>query len=179
MAELDLTPYLTILRSTPHRIGAIHSALKGSEFLTYRVEPDTFSFIDIMAHLIHGEVDDWIPRIQLILGQDPSANDPPTFVPFDRFAGDRLIVENTIVELVDLFFVRRNQSMETLVNFGLEEHHLEWKGIHPSLGEVTLQWLLNTWVEHDLSHLNQINRVISTKFSDVGPWKEYLRILKE
>ena len=70
MAELDLTPYLTILRSTPHRIGAIHSALKGSEFLTYRVE-------------------------------------------------------------------------------------------------------------HDLSHLNQINRVISTKFSDVGPWKEYLRILKE
>ncbi|MHA2504629.1 MAG: DinB family protein, partial [Candidatus Kariarchaeaceae archaeon] len=97
----------------------------------------------------------------------------------DRFAGDRLIVENTIVELVDLFFVRRNQSMETLVNFGLEKHHLEWKGIHPSLGEVTLQWLLNTWVEHDLSHLNQINRVISTKFSDVGPWKEYLRILKE
>ena len=176
--EIDLTPYTTILKSTPHRIGAIHSALKESDFLAYKPQEDQFSFLDIVGHLIHGEIDDWIPRIRLIVEQDLTLQ-PPTFVPFDRFAGERMVQELSSTELVELFLAKRNESIEMLLNFEIQSDQLSWKGIHPALGEVNLEWLLNTWVAHDLSHLNQINRVLVSQFSDVGPWKEYLRILNE
>jgi len=39
---------------------------------------------------------------------------------------------------------------------------------------------LSTWVVHDLSHIRQITRVMAKQYKDeIGPWEEYLRIIKE
>jgi hypothetical protein len=44
---------------------------------------------------------------------------------------------------------------------------------------VKLKELLSTWVVHDLTHIAQIVRVMAERYrADVGPWKEYLGILK-
>lgn len=52
-------------------------------------------------------------------------------------------------------------------------------GIHPDFGTVTLENLLSTWVVHDLDHVVQISRVMAFQYKDeVGPWKNYMRILK-
>jgi hypothetical protein len=38
--------------------------------------------------------------------------------------------------------------------------------------------LIATWAVHDLTHLNQVNRVMAKQYSAaVGPWKQYLSIL--
>jgi hypothetical protein len=52
------------------------------------------------------------------------------------------------------------------------------KGIHPELGEVTLEQLLATWVVHDLNNIKQIVTYIAAKYErNVGPWRAYLSIL--
>jgi hypothetical protein len=55
---------------------------------------------------------------------------------------------------------------------------LDRRGLHPSLGEVTLRELLATWAVHDLDHIGQIYAGLAGSHdTDVGPWKGYLGIL--
>ena len=57
---------------------------------------------------------------------------------------------------------------------------LSLEGIHPELGKVTLKQLLATWATHDLGHLAQISRVMAKQYKgEVGPWIEYMGILKK
>ena len=68
--------------------------------------------------------------------------------------------------------------MEQLRAWDLTPEKLALRGIHPDLGEVTLENLLATWVVHDLTHIRQIVTYMAKKYTDaVGPWKEYLSIL--
>ena len=56
---------------------------------------------------------------------------------------------------------------------------LDRQGRHPELGLVTLRQLLSTWVAHDLDHLVQIARVMARRYTaSVGPWTQYLRVLR-
>ena len=58
------------------------------------------------------------------------------------------------------------------------EPNLERTGLHPAFGVVKLR-ALSTWVVHDLTHTSQIVRVLAERYrNDVGPWIEYLGILK-
>ena len=55
---------------------------------------------------------------------------------------------------------------------------LDRRGMHPSLGEVTLRELLATWAVHDLDHVSQIFAGMAGSHDGaVGPWKAYLGIL--
>jgi hypothetical protein len=55
---------------------------------------------------------------------------------------------------------------------------LDRRGLHPSLGEVTLRELLSTWAVHDLDHVAQIFAGLAGSHdADVGPWKAYTGIL--
>jgi hypothetical protein len=52
------------------------------------------------------------------------------------------------------------------------------EGLHPELGEVTLDQLLATWQAHDLTHLAQVGEVLAGRYrDDVGPWRAYLPAL--
>ena len=58
------------------------------------------------------------------------------------------------------------------------EADLDRRGMHPSLGEVTLRELLATWAVHDLDHVSQIFAgMAGSHDAEVGPWKAYLGIL--
>ena len=55
---------------------------------------------------------------------------------------------------------------------------LDRRGLHPTLGEVTLRELLATWAVHDLDHVSQIFAgMAGSHDAEVGPWKAYLGIL--
>jgi len=134
----------------------------------------TWSCYDVVGHLIHGELTDWMPRIRIIMDHGESR----TFDPFDRFAqfeGDRAQPVDT---LLDRFKELREQNLTALTDMRLSPNDLGRTGVHPALGTVTLGQLISTWVVHDLSHLSQINRVLAKQYAaEVGPWKAYLRIL--
>ena len=135
---------------------------------------DTWSPFDVVGHYIHGEKTDWIPRLNIILGEQ----DDKRFVPFDRFAQFRDSKGKNLDELLEEFARLRSENLEKLRKVKLDEATLSKKGIHPAFGEVTLEELLSSWVVHDLGHINQITRVLAKQYKEaVGPWTAYMGIL--
>jgi uncharacterized damage-inducible protein DinB len=136
---------------------------------------ENWSAFDIVGHLIHGEETDWIPRAEIILGQSEN----PIFEPFDRFAQLEKSKGKTLNELIETFAALRTKNLRILRAMNLTEEKLKLKGIHPELGEVTLEQLLATWVVHDLNHIKQIVTVLASKYGEnVGVWRQYLSILQ-
>lgn len=134
----------------------------------------TYDAVDVVAHLVHAEEADWIPRLEIILEHGEGR-------PFDAFdrEGFRARYEGAPLEtLVPRFSTLRRESLERLVELRLDPRDLTRTGIHPELGRVTAGQLLATWVTHDLTHVAQIARVMAKRNAGaVGPWRAYLGVL--
>ena len=137
---------------------------------------ETWSVFDVVGHLIHGEKADWVTRAEIILSENPDKK----FAPFDRLAQFEESKGKTLAQLLEEFKLLRKKNIERLLSKNLTEKHFDKTGIHPSFGEVKLSQLLSTWVAHDLDHISQIARVMAKQYKEeVGPWIEYLKILKQ
>ena len=85
--------------------------------------------------------------------------------------------EASLDELVERFAALRAANLEQLAGL-VGEGDLDRRGLHPTLGEVTLRELLATWAVHDLDHIGQVFAgMAGSHDADVGPWKAYLGIL--
>lgn len=136
---------------------------------------DSWSVFDILGHLIHGERTDWIPRAEIIL----SGGINKTFEPFDRFAQFENSKGKSLQQLLDEFEILREFNIGNLRSKNISVDDLQRKGVHPAFGEVSLSQLLATWVVHDLNHIAQVTRVMAKQYKEeVGPWVEYLKILR-
>ncbi len=136
--------------------------------------PEAWSLFDIVGHLIHGELTDWIPRARIILehGMDE------TFESFDRFAQLKANRGKSLDDLLVEFKALRERNLAALDELRLSAEQLKLRGRHPDFGRVTMGQLIATWAVHDLSHIAQIARVMAKyRSSEVGPWKAYLPIL--
>ena len=163
---------IEILRRTPDVLRALLSGLPES-WTEAPDTPDGWRPRDVVGHLITGELTDWLARTRRIL------EDGTTKV-FDRFDRHAMLDRDTGVpldELIERFAVLRARNLvefESLVG----DAELDRRGMHPSLGEVTLDNLLNTWAVHDLDHMGQIFAGLAGSHDgDVGPWTKYLGIL--
>ncbi len=135
----------------------------------------TWSCYDIVGHLIHGELTDWIPRVHIILEH----GEAKAFEPFDRCAQFREDQTRPISALLDQFAFMRAENLTILQGLRLSGDDLARKGTHPELGTVTLGQLISSWAVHDLAHISQIARVTAKQYSHaVGPWHQYMSILK-
>ena len=164
---------IEVLTQTPDVLSALLRG-KSAEWLNARKTPESFSPLDVLGHLMHGEMTDWIPRVRIILGHQESK----PFNPFDRFAFQSLIAGKNVDELLGEFAELRRKSLESLRELGIGEAQLDLRGMHPELGPVTLRNLLTTWVLHDLGHIAQVVKTMAGEYRDeVGPWRAYLTIL--
>jgi DinB superfamily len=162
-----------ILERTPVVLKALLSGI-GDEWINGNEGPETFSPYDVVGHLIHGEKTDWRDRASMILEYGVSK----TFVPYDRFAQYEESKGKTLQQLLNEFETWRSKNMEWFKSLHLSETDLDKKGVHPSLGQVTLRQLLSTWVIHDLTHIAQITRVMAKQYKEeMGPWTEFFRIM--
>lgn len=129
---------------------------------------------DVVGHLITGEQTDWIARTKRILEEGPAR-------PFDRFNRFEMLERDrdaTLDELVERFAELRAANLQRLAELVTDDADLDRRGLHPSLGEVTLRELLATWSVHDLDHISQVFAAMAgSRDADVGPWKAYLGIL--
>ena len=172
--QFSLTKSLEILERTPLVLETLLSGLSDDWTLSNE-GGETWSAYDVLGHLIHGENTDWIQRMEIILDE----NGDKKFKPFDRFAQFEESKGKSLMDLIAEFKSARNRNLDILKQMNLQESDLDKTGIHPAFGTVTLRQLLSTYVVHDLNHLAQICRVIAKQYrEDVGPWVEYLRILK-
>jgi hypothetical protein len=174
--EFELTHAREILERTPATLRTLLSGLPDG-WVANNEGPDTWSPIDVLGHLIHGEEVDWIPRAQIILQHGESF----TFEPFEPLAfSDRESSRGKgLAELLNTFESLRTRNLAALDAMNLSDDQLELRGTHPEFGPVTMGQLLATWATHDLSHIVQIARVMTKQYEDaVGPWKAYLSVLK-
>lgn len=162
-----------ILERTP---GVLRSLLQGvnDSWVMNNEGPDTFSPYDVVGHLLHGEKTDWTIRIRRLLDHGTAM----PFEPYDRFAQFEESKGKDLLQLMNEFEQLRKENLVWLKSVKLNEDDLDKKGMHPSLGEVTLRNLLATWVVHDLTHIAQITRVMAKQYKEeMGPWPEFFRIL--
>ena len=171
--KLNLCQSLEVLERTPAVLKQLLDGLS-EDWLLQNEGPETFSPFDVVGHLLHGEKTDWMVRIRRILAH---GTDKP-FDPYDRFAQYEESKGKTITQLLEELEVLRKKNLVELRSLGITEADLEKKGMHPSLGEVSLRNLLSTWVVHDLTHIAQVTRVMAKQYkSEMGPWPAFFRIL--
>lgn len=165
---------LAVLTRTPVALDALLRGLP--EPWTEATEgPGTWSPYVVIGHLIHGEKADWMPRLTIILEHGPSR----PFDTFDREAQFQDSDRKTLSTLLDEFSALRRDNVERLHALNLQPAQLELKGTHPALGPVTVRQLLATWTAHDLGHILQVSRVMAKRYKqEVGPWAEYLSVMK-
>jgi hypothetical protein len=171
--RFDLEEAVAVLSRTPATLDALLRGLPDGWVHSHE-GGDTWSPFDVVGHLIHGERTDWMARLDILLEHGESR----AFDPFDRLAQFEESRGRTLPSLLDEFAERRRGNLRRLAGLGLSGEDLDRRGLHPSLGAVTLRQLLATWVAHDLDHVMQIARVLGRQYSDeVGPWKAYLRVI--
>ena len=170
--SIDLSHALILLRETPVAIVRLLTPLPDA-LLDATDGPDTWSPRVILQHLTWAEVDDWIPRVRLILEQQ----DRVPFTPFDRDGGRRYDGW-PIARLGDEFLRLREENLAILDGLRLGPAELQLPGSHPALGGVTMSQLIASWVAHDLAHLDQISRTLARQYTQqVGPWRQFMRAL--
>jgi hypothetical protein len=164
-----------VWRRTPVVVDALLRGLPES-LLRANEGGESFSPFDVVGHLIDGEADDWMVRARIILAQGAER----TFVPFDRFRHRTRNAGRTIDALLDEFTELRERNLAELCGWQLQPAQLMLTGVHPTLGTVTLEQLLATWMVHDLGHIAQVSRVIAKQQRDaVGPWVAFLPVLTD
>jgi hypothetical protein len=172
--DVTIDDAVAVLESTPRALDALLAGVPAG-FREGNEGGETWSPRIVVGHLVHGEETDWIPRARILLEHGESR----PFEPFDRFAQIEKYGEASIDDLLRRFAVLRAGSLGVLRGWNLGPADLARRGRHPELGSVTLGQLLATWVAHDLDHLAQISRTMAKQYSAaVGPWKEFLSILK-
>jgi len=170
----DLQNGIVLLERTP---GALDALLRGlPEVWTEANEGgNTWSVNTVVAHLIHGEHDDWMPRARLIL----ESGEAQAFTPFDREGHVRYSRGKPLEQLLDEFAELRAKNLDELRALRLTAEDLERRGRHPALGIVTLNELLATWAAHDLTHMHQISRIMAHQYREaVGPWAKFLGVMQ-
>ena len=173
MADAFLKDTTDLLRRTPQLLRTLLSGIPESWTDTADVPGDGWRPRDVVGHLITGELTDWIARTERILEQGTAV----PFDRFDRFAHADRDTDATLDELVERFAALRAANLARLEEL-VSDADLDRRGLHPSLGEVTLRELLATWAVHDLDHVSQIFAgMAGSHDADVGPWKANLGIL--
>ncbi|WP_409275267.1 DinB family protein [Neobacillus sp. SCS-31] len=165
---------IEVLERTPQTLEFFLTGLS-TGWLDCNEGDGTWNLSEVIGHLIEAEKTNWIPRLEFILNEGESQ----PFPAFDRFSHLNEASEKPFHELFEEFKSIRKQNIATLRKLVQSEAELEATGYHPAFGTVKVRELVSTWVVHDLTHISQIARVMAKRYSeDVGPWKEYLGILK-
>jgi uncharacterized damage-inducible protein DinB len=172
--DFDLSTAIPVLERTPASLEGLLVGLPDT-WTSVNEGPDSWTVHEIVAHLIHAEHDDWIPRVRHVLQWGGSR----PFSPFDRTFGFAEARTRPLADLVREFGAARRESLDALAGLRLTSADLAREGRHPEFGPVRLGQHLATWVAHDFTHVAQIVRVMAAQYRDaVGPWAKYLRIVR-
>lgn len=172
--QFSLEKSLEILERTPKVLICLLDGIS-VDWTEQNEGGETWSVYDVIGHLIQGERNNWLIRAELILSNKVDKS----FIPFDRFAQFNTNERKTLKQLLEEFHEIRSENLKILRSLNITIKDLSKTGVHPIFGEVTLSQLLSTWTVHDLNHISQITRIMAKQYkSEVGPWVEFLRILK-
>ncbi len=119
--------------------------------LDFRPAPSEWSIREILAHLVDDEMYVMRTRLERIIKEDH-----PSLAPHDeqRWYAQRNTTRDTLAELLSDFGLQRAASLGILKM--LRESDWAREGYQPEYGVFTAEEWLTHWVEHDVTHLQQI-----------------------
>ena len=168
--EPSLKDTTALLTRTPAALDALLRGLPES-WINRNEGGETWTIARVIAHLVHCEITNWMPRVHWIL----EFNDSKPFEPFERVATTRA---SSFADELDEFSHLRTENLFVLDSLHLSEADLDRPGLHPGLGPVKLSQVLATWAVHDMTHLHQVSRILAWQGrNSVGPWSKYLGVL--
>lgn len=172
--NFNLNSTIEILDRTPTVLSTLLTDISG-EWTTNNEGGQSWTVTQVIAHLVHCEKTSWMNRIDVIVSDDKDKK----FTPIDRLPDSAEPGVKSLSHLLFEFLMLRQSNIQKIKRLNIKETDFSKTGIHPAFGSVTLSQLLATWAVHDLDHLAQISRVMAKQYStEVGPWVEYLKILK-
>jgi hypothetical protein len=172
--EAHFESAIALLERTP---GALNALLRGlpANWTANNEGGDTWNVHGVLAHLVHCELVDFMPRLRIILEFGESR----AFTPLDREGSARSGAGKTQDQLLDEFAELRAKNMSELGTMHLQPVDMNRRGMHPLLGSVTLAEFLSTWAAHDLTHIHQISRIMAHQYREaVGPWVRFLGVMQ-
>ena len=148
-----LKSVLEILAATPKKLKLEISSLSRRE-MTKRPAANKWSVREVLAHLADVEEFGMRARVAAMIEQDN-----PTLPPFDQEARVVELKYNTIDPMQSLgsLTLQRRANVKWLRK--LRPAQLKRRGIHQTVGEISVEELITEWAFHDLGHLKQILEV--------------------
>jgi UDP-N-acetylmuramate dehydrogenase len=165
-------PGLDTLASTVKVIDGLIGGMSGED-LAWTPAPGRWSIGEVLLHLTHCEQHCFIRRAQDMLAECDPIIEPYDVEAFNAldwgFDGDG---RAALAHLRDL----RLGILELLETQPASSG--ERAGIHPELGRITLDQLLNEWAFHDLGHIRQIAEIVRSQryYPRMGPFRPLYKL---
>lgn len=148
---------LAVLTSTADELRA---AIRGApEALLRRPEaPGRWSVGEVLAHLADSELV-WAFRLRMVLGQDR-----PTLTGYDQDRWAQRMSYDEVEPYTSLgrFEVARSWNLALVDRMPVAD--LDRVGLHAERGEESVRQMVRLYAGHDLVHLAQTRRIITTHF---------------
>jgi len=154
VAKMPRAERLERLGRTGHELHAAVADCSESA-LCRRPDEKNWAPKEVVCHLRDTE-EFFMLRFQTLAA---AAHEPP-LVPADpaRWAEDRQYIRNNAAEASRAFGQRREESLAHLR--GLSDAQWGRAGLHPTLGRMSVEDIVNLMVWHDANHLDQLHRAL-------------------
>ncbi len=153
MTPEERIPLIIKLRRFPGELRAALSTVPDAE-LTAESIPGEWTVAQVVHHLADAHMNAYI-RFKLVLVEDY-----PTFKPYEQedWAETAEAVSNHIEE--SLVIIQGLHGRWTCLMDSMTESQWQRKGLHPVLGEISLDGLLEGYARHSQNHLDQILKIL-------------------
>ena len=145
--------HIATLTETSDRLAQLTDGLSDGA-LDFRAQPDDWSIREILAHLVDDEMFVMRSRLERIVKEDH-----PTLAPHDEklWYATRNTSRDQLAELLSDFTIQRAASMN-IITF-LNDDQWARQGFQPEYGHFTAEEWLGLWAAHDITHIEQIERI--------------------
>lgn len=154
MTPEERRPLIAKIRHFPTELRAVVTPLD-AETLTREALPNEWTVAQVVHHLADAHMNAYV-RFKLVLVEDY-----PTFKPYEQedWAETAEAVWAEIddsLAILDGLHRRWTYLMDTL-----SDQQWQRKGLHPVLGEISLEGLLEGYARHSQNHLDQILKTLN------------------
>ncbi|HEV2298407.1 MAG TPA: DinB family protein [Candidatus Acidoferrales bacterium] len=171
-ASATALPGLNVLEQTPIIIEKLVS-LATEDQLAWKPAMDRWSISEVLAHLADAEVAAFRERIRMMMEQDTpklEAYDQNAQYAAGKYTGGKAR------EHLKTFCHERDRSLSMLRY--LPENVFTRKGVHSTIGPITVGQLMNEWAFHDLGHIRQITELFRSRafYPAMGAFQKYYTV---
>jgi hypothetical protein len=151
LSQEERRPLIEKIRSFPAELKTVLASIP-DEYLTARPRPAEWSIAQVVHHLADAHMNAYV-RFKLVLVEDY-----PTFKPYEQvdWAETPEAVGSNVQDSVSILQGLHNRW--TMLMDSLTPEQWERKGLHPDLGEISLEGLLEGYERHGRNHLEQIDQ---------------------